>query len=765
MPELYCLLYGDHPRRVFHITLPSSSDSSQTLLDVRDQILAVAPLPRNTPAANLRLFRIDEPDVSLNDERLVAVAATPEADRRDVNDVFSVTEAEDLFLSVWDWLDAERCQGRPRLDLFVGLEVPQVEGNGDRRSVIGTGTGGEVRLQIESPPSYELAVQEGIVDASAQEDTTTPAPNVQSGQPPAQRISENASLPERESATPVTAVPTPNGPSQENHEREPFVAAALNIQSLANAPTPISTSDTSLLKTHAGPSAADAHTGPKDGNASSSYPIDVKHKMSDDEEVYGHEVYQQPHGLGASHSGVYYSGPDDMNIKITSNVMYPHTTPYSSSQYLASGDETATSPPAPPPPPVKYGAGDTEGAYGPIIDGPLETYIEVRPTRKPSWIKICIACFIGIGTSLAIVFIVRSITNRNGSGGDLDIGSVPSDTNYLRKFYVGAKAKVKRVILSPDHSNLFAYTADPNVPIQQFSLTGPENAVRSYPTPDKKASMHGFGRETAIGLGDQGQSLYRSHDIEQYPAVEGHLLKYNSATGDLIWNATVPDSIQGVFPGGGRGLDDPNTVLVMTPQVLYQLDAQTGAYRASVRFPAARDTTYSAPAIVTPDSKSAWIVDAVNSYVMVKYDISIMTPGPIMDVKPAGKTAPLKYMSISAVGVAPDSQHVFLGTSRDAVVKFPATSPESEYPARGTYGMNGYMHGVAVHPCNCLLAGVSEGSAVLWDIRRSRVLLKLDTGTQLELSSVDFSADGKVLAMGDEQGWIWVWELQGGWYA
>ncbi|KAI8999753.1 quinon protein alcohol dehydrogenase-like superfamily [Gaertneriomyces semiglobifer] len=459
-----------------------------------------------------------------------------------------------------------------------------------------------------------------------------------------------------------------------------------------------------------------------------------------------------------------------MDIKATSTVVYPHSTAYSSSQYLASDDETATSPPAPPPLPVKYGAGGTENVYETIIDGPLETYIEVGPPRKPAWIKIWIACTIGIATALGIFFIVRSTTrgSRGGSndgGGDLDIGRVPSNTNYLRKFYVGAKADVKRVILSPDHSYLFAYTDDPKVPIQQFSLLGPENAVRAYPTPDTKASSHGYGRETAIGLGDQGQSLYRSHDIVQYPAVEGHLLKYNSATGDLIWNATFPDIIHSVFPGGGRGLDDPNTVLVMTPQNLYQLDAQTGAYRASVRFPAARDTTYPTPALVTPDGKSAWIVHAGNSYVMVKYDISNMTPGPIVDVKPAGKTVPLKYASISAVGVAPDSQHVFLATSNNAVVKFSATSSESEVGASETYGMNGYMRGVAVHPCNCLLAGVSEGSAVLYDLRRGRALVKLDTGTQLELSSVDFSADGKMLAMGDEQGWIWLWELQQGWYA
>ncbi len=71
------------------------------------------------------------------------------------------------------------------------------------------------------------------------------------------------------------------------------------------------------------------------------------------------------------------------------------------------------------------------------------------------------------------------------------------------------------------------------------------------------------------------------------------------------------------------------------------------------------------------------------------------------------------------------------------------------------------MLGMAFHPFRPMLLTASSDSVQFWDLRSgsAHLLAKLAQGS---LASIACSPDGQLLAGGDDQGTLWLWDLNSG---
>ncbi|KAI8817867.1 WD40-repeat-containing domain protein [Fimicolochytrium jonesii] len=152
---LFCLLYGDDPRRVFAVQVPSDFASTFTVAQLRSLVFAQTSFSNSaavaagaggrpeTPytAADVTLYRIDEEDaLGVTDDRLRRVSLTCSPPH--IQDMFRVTELDDPLADVWTLLAPRDTAQQPRLDFLVKV----------RRSV------DDVDSLAPLPPAYSEAL-------------------------------------------------------------------------------------------------------------------------------------------------------------------------------------------------------------------------------------------------------------------------------------------------------------------------------------------------------------------------------------------------------------------------------------------------------------------------------------------------------------------------------------------------------------------------------------------------------------------------------
>lgn len=191
---VYCLLYGDDPRRAFSV----SPSPTTTISHFRDLLLTKAPsasLPPACTAADLLLYKAES--LPFTDHRLRDLARR-NSSFPDITEVFDVKEIENVSMNLWNVLDSENCEidGTARLDVLVVVSTP-VNRFGESEPV-----------PRPLPPAYTLVVRDTLENIDQPSENSISSVTEQCSEP-----SSSVLLLEPETQTPrMVAEVIPLGP-------------------------------------------------------------------------------------------------------------------------------------------------------------------------------------------------------------------------------------------------------------------------------------------------------------------------------------------------------------------------------------------------------------------------------------------------------------------------------------------------------------------------------------------------------------------------
>jgi WD40 repeat protein len=103
-----------------------------------------------------------------------------------------------------------------------------------------------------------------------------------------------------------------------------------------------------------------------------------------------------------------------------------------------------------------------------------------------------------------------------------------------------------------------------------------------------------------------------------------------------------------------------------------------------------------------------------------------------------------------------DGKHVYVGGNDGLLVRISTASNTKQ--ARFV-GHSGYLTAIAIGPAERqVVAGDSFGQIIVWDVATAQPLVTLEVGDQF-INSLDWSADGRRIVAGKEDGTVHIWTL------
>lgn len=158
------------------------------------------------------------------------------------------------------------------------------------------------------------------------------------------------------------------------------------------------------------------------------------------------------------------------------------------------------------------------------------------------------------------------------------------------------------------------------------------------------------------------------------------------------------------------------------------------------------DSTSVVNRVVGISNDERWLALGSDNYEVFIYDLNSKKAAPKKVSGHAGAVFDLVFM--------PDSKG-FIYTSGDGVIRksdFTSSSPIAQVSSR--------VKSLTISPDgNVLAGGNEEGHVVLWDLNNNNEERQLYRTENVPVSAITFSNDGKLLAFGDETGVLTIWDL------